>query len=227
MVEPTTTYSPGVGFAGPNPGPQIPSQFGQPPAGYGPPIPNAFGQLPPPPAPPRRRVGAVVGAIVGALVVLGGLVVGAILLFGSATIDTERAEAEISRISQEQLGLTPSSVTCPEDVEVAAGSTFPCAAVLDGQEVTFLVRQDDDQGNVTINSDGFAAVSKIEELLAQQVSAEFGLDVTAVCGDGERVIVGGAGTAFSCVVTNTADPTDFVLVDGTITDNQGTVEFDL
>ena len=58
-------------------GPTAP-QYGPPAAPYGPP-PAGFGQ---PPA-PRKRTGAIIGAVVAAVLVLGGLVVGALLLFGT------------------------------------------------------------------------------------------------------------------------------------------------
>ena len=108
------TY-PSPSFSPPSP------QYGPPAPPYGAPAPG-FGQ---PPA-PRRRTGAIVGAVVAAVLLLGGLAVGALLLFGTRTLNTTEAEREVARVTEEQAGVAPTDISCPEDIKAQAGGTFPC-----------------------------------------------------------------------------------------------------
>jgi hypothetical protein len=189
-----------------------------PPYGAGPPV-------PPPPAPARRSTGKIIGIVVAVLVVLAGLAVGALLLFGKSTLDQSKIQSEIVRITQDAAGIAPTAVTCPSGVEAKAGNTFTCTATLDGQPVSYTVSQDDDKGNVHIQSSGFVAVPRIEQLLTDRVGAQSGVTVTAECADGKQVVVGGPGTTISCTVTNSQDAADTLQVTGTVTDLNGTVDF--
>lgn len=45
------------------------------------------------------------------------------------------------------------------------------------------------------------------------------------CANGKQVVVGGKGTTFPCVVTNTDDPNDTLTVTATVTSADGTVDF--
>jgi Domain of unknown function (DUF4333) len=195
------------------------------PTGMYPPY-GSGGPVPPLPAPPKKSsAGKIIGIVVAAVVVLGGLGVGALLLFGRPLLDESRIQSEIVRITQDAAGVAPTDVTCPADVTVEVGAVFTCTATLDGQPVTYEVKQDDDKGNVHINSSGFVAVDKIEGVLAERMKAKAGVDVTASCAGGRKVVVGGPGTKVDCTVTNTADPTDTLDVSGTVADKNGTIDF--
>jgi uncharacterized protein DUF4333 len=131
-------------------------------------------------------------------VVLGALAAAALLLLGTRTLDEAKVQAEVVRITQEQAGVAPTGVQCPDDVAVQAGATFTCTATLDGQPVTYSVRQDDDKGNVTISSGGFVVLPNIEDTLRQRVTDNTGLQTTAQCGRADQqVIVGGPGTTIA------------------------------
>jgi hypothetical protein len=181
-----------------------PAGFG--PAGFGPAAPPAWGP-PAPPAPPRKkRTGLVAGGIAGSVVALGGLVVGAIALFGPSTLVSDDVEREIVRITQEQVGVPAQGVACPEDIPVSAGATTTCTATVDGQPVTFTVRQDDDQGNLTIEHTRLLAAVEVEDALSAQLTAEVGEDIVAVCSaEGQTVLVNEPGTAIPCTAVNVAD----------------------
>ncbi|TFV65681.1 UNVERIFIED_ORG: DUF4333 domain-containing protein [Bacillus sp. AZ43] len=199
----------------PPPGPQ----YGPPPA-YGPP--------PVPQGRPRRgRTGIVVASIVAGLVVLGGLVVGAVLLFGAKTLDTADVEAEISRVTAEETGVAPEDVSCPTDVEAESGGTFSCTASLEDQPVSFTVRQTDDEGNVQIDGDNeFVYVDVVEASLDEQVGALAGVAVISTCDtDGRSVLVDAVGTPITCFVDNAADATDTVEVVATV-DESGEVTYE-
>jgi hypothetical protein len=207
----------------PGPPPATPGQppFGQPPFGQ----PAALG-TPQPPA-PRKRTGAVVGSILGVLV-LAGLVVGGIVLFGTTTIDTAEAERQIAALTEDQVGVATTDVSCPEDVEAEAGGTFSCTGTLDGQAVSFTIEQTDDQGNVQISGDNtLVVVATVERSLAQQVGGEAGVEAVATCdADGRSVLVDPAGTAIACTVTNATDSTDSIDVLATV-DEAGNVGYEV
>jgi hypothetical protein len=186
------------------------------------PVPGAYG----PPAPPQRTSnGRILAGIVSAIVALAGLGVGVWYLFASSPgLDVDKVEAEIVRAT-EATGLTPGSIRCPDDIPVAAGRVDTCGAVVEGQQVTYTVTQSDDQGNVKINSSGFVVVSQVEALLEDRVGAQAGVEVVAECADGARVVVGGPGTTVTCTVSDAADASDSAEFTGTVTDDQGTVDF--
>ncbi|RFU20358.1 DUF4333 domain-containing protein [Geodermatophilus marinus] len=216
---------PPAGFGGP------PAGFGGPPAGFGGPPP--FGAPPagwgqPPAAPKKKRTGAIVGGIVSALVAIGGLVVGAIFLFGATTIDTAEAERQIAALTEDRVGLAASDVTCPEDVEARAGNTFTCTATLDGQETSFTVEQTDDEGNVEFTSDhSYTLVADVEGFLADEIGAQAGVEAVATCeADGRTVLVGATQAPLDCTVTNATDATDSVDVAAEV-DETGTVSYEV
>ncbi|MFD2091514.1 DUF4333 domain-containing protein [Blastococcus deserti] len=198
-------------------------QYGPPGAPYGPPAP-AFGQ---PPA-PRRRTGVIVGAVAATVLVLGGLVVGAFLLFAPKMLKTADAERQIAQLTEQQAGIAPTDVSCPADIEVEAGATFTCTALLAEQPISFTVTQTDDEGNVQITSDNsFVDVATVEASLAQQVGEAAGVEVVSSCDtDGHAVLVDGVGAPISCTVTNAEDPSDSIEVTATV-DESGAVSYEV
>ncbi len=220
----TVIYPSGNGSGGTIPPFGPPGPFGppsQPPAGLGP------QPMPPYPPAPRRRTGLVIGLVAAGLAVLAVLAGGALLLFGTKTIDRSSVESEIVRLTQEQAGVAPTDVRCPDDIEVAAGGTFSCTATLDGQPITYSVRQQDDQGNLYIDSADFIVISRAEESVSEHVLQVVpDVEVTADCADGRQILVDGAGTEITCRVTNAADETDFVDVTGTVAED-GSFTWDL
>ena len=94
---PTPSFGPGAPQYGPPAAP-----FSPPGSPYGYPAPS-FG--PPPVPPPRRRTGAVIGAVVAGVLVLGGLAVGAVLLFGTKILDSAKAEYLIAQATEDQAGI--------------------------------------------------------------------------------------------------------------------------
>jgi hypothetical protein len=216
-LAPQPPFPPTVGYAPPA------APYGQPP--FGPP-PGGFGA--PPPSAPRRRTGAIVGSVVAALMVIGGLAVGALFLFGTTTIDTAEAERQIAALTEEQVGVAAADVQCPEDVEAVAGNSFACTATLEDQPVSFTVEQSDDEGNVQVTGDNqFVVLADVEAALAQLLGEQAQVEASASCAaDGRTVLVDAAGTPIDCTVTNSTDPTDSVDVVATV-DEAGTVSYEL
>jgi Domain of unknown function (DUF4333) len=192
----------------PLPRPAPPSQVphpGLPPYGYGPPLPGRPG----PAERPRRRTGLLLGLVALGVVVVAGLVVGAFLWFrGHVTLDTDKAAAEIGRITQQQFGVAPTDVRCPSDVPLEKGTATTCTARLEGQPTTYQVTQTDDKGNVRISGDDtITTVRKLQDWLAGQVGQQAGVPTTASCDAGGHTVLVGA-TTVHCTVTSTQDPTD-------------------
>jgi hypothetical protein len=203
-------------------GPAAP-QYGPPAYPYVPPAPG-FGR---PPA-PRRRTGAIIGAVVAAVLVLGGLVVGAILLFGTKTLNTVEAERQIAQLTEDQAGVAPTDVSCPVDIEAQSGATFACTASLEGQPISFTVTQTDDDGNVRIESENtFVDVAAVEASLNQQLGEATGVEVVGTCdAAGHSVLVDGVGTPITCTVANAEDASDSVEVTATV-DESGAVSYEV
>ena len=221
MTQPTYP-SPSFGPPAPQYGPPN-APYGPPAPAYGPP-PAGFGQAPA----PRRRTGVVIGVVVTAVLVLGGLAVGALLLFGSTTLDTADAERQITQLTEEQAGVAPTGVSCPADIEAEAGASFTCSASLEDQPISFTVEQTDDEGNVQITSDNsFVDVATVEASLDQQWAELAGVDVVSTCDTGgHSVLVDGIGTPISCTVTNAEDASDSVEVTATV-DESGAVSYEV
>jgi hypothetical protein len=209
-------------YSTPSFGPTAP-QYGPPAAPYGPP-PAGFGQ---PPA-PRKRTGAIIGAVVAAVLVLGGLVVGALLLFGTKTLDRADAEREIAQLTEDQAGVAPTDVSCPADIEAESGATFACSASLEDQPISFTVTQTDDDGNVEISGDNsFVDIATVEASLNEQWSEAAGVGIVSTCdADGHSVLVDGVGTPIPCIVANAEDASDSVEVLATV-DESGAVSYEV
>src|SRR5215212_5799859 len=87
---------------------------------------------------------------------------------------------------QPAYGAGPADVRCPDEIRAEAGATFACTATADGQPVTYDVRQDDDQGHLTINYDRLLKVAEVESVVAQQVGSDVDVDVNVECPPADR-----------------------------------------
>jgi len=67
---------------------------------------------------------------------------------GTSTLDVDQAEVEIQKGLKQQLKLKTVDVSCPEEVEIKAGSKFQCSVKGDNDTGTVEVTQKDDQGNI-------------------------------------------------------------------------------
>lgn len=180
------------------------------------------------PTPPRRRrTGLIVGVVVGVLALLGALAAAAVLLLAPRQLSTADVQSEIVRVTQEEVGVAPVDVRCPESIEVVAGSTTTCTATLDGQALTYGVRQDDDQGNLTITHDRTLLVAEVDAATSALLSAEVGEEVVVACGvEGQTVLVNAPGAPMSCGAANVADPTLTAALTVTV-DEAGTVAYEV
>ena len=185
---------------------------------------TGFGQ---PPA-PRGRTGIIVGAVVAAVLVLGGLAVGAVLLFGARTLDTAEVERQIVQLTEDRTGVAPTDASCPADIEAERGATFACSASVQGQPISFTVTQTDDDGNVEVAGDNtFVDVATVEASLTQQLGEAAGVEVVTTCdAGGHSVLVDGVGRPIPCLVANAVDAADSVEVTATV-DESGVVSYEV
>jgi hypothetical protein len=195
-------------------GATYPQPYGQPVHGAGPDLPPGYPPLPPA---PKRSTGKVVGIVIAVLVLLGGLGAAALFVFGTRTVQPESVQQEIVRITQTAVGVVPADVRCPDEIRAEAGATFACTGTVDGQPVTYDVRQDDDQGHLTITYDRLLKVSQLESTVADQVGKDVEVAVTVTCEPaGHAALVNAPGTPIACTATNATDPTDSAKINVTV-----------
>src|SRR5919107_1350714 len=114
-------------------------------------------------------------------------------------------------------GFPPADVRCPNEFRPEAGATFAGPATVDAQPVTYDVRQDDDQGHLTINYDRLLKVAEVESVVAQQVGSDVDVDVNVECPPADRtVVVNAPGTPIACTATNATDPSDSAAITVTV-----------
>ena len=160
-----------------------------------------------------------------ALVVLAGLGIGALFLFGPRTVEPQSVQNEIVRITQTAVGVAPTDVRCPAEIKAQTGGTFTCTASVDGQPVTYDVRQDDDKGHLTITYDRLIKVIDLQNTMATRIGKDVDVTVNVTCGPGGRtVVVNAPGTPIACTATNATDPTDSAKIDVTV-DATGTPSY--
>jgi len=68
---------------------------------------------------------------------------------GTSTLNVDEAEAQIEKGLQQQLNLPTVDVSCPDEVEIKAQSTFDCPVKAGNDTGTVEVTQKDDQGNIS------------------------------------------------------------------------------
>ncbi len=133
------------------------------------------------PARPSLRVGTV------ALTALVGAVLGA-GCGRPAVLDVDRAEARIASSLAETFDIEVSSVRCPDEVRVRAGSTFACSARLEQGSLEVDVRQADDAGALRVEpTQAVLVTARVEtdivEVLADRFSRD---DVEVSCPGGPQ-----------------------------------------
>jgi hypothetical protein len=114
----------------------------------------------------------------------------------------DEAKAFVSRALAADVGEPPASVTCPELVKLKAQETFQCTADYGGGAVaTVVVRQQDDQGNVTVESvSGILVANKAEAAIARGLGEQLNVHATVDCGP--RVRPAAAGAVFTCAASD-------------------------
>ena len=129
--------------------------------------------------------------------------------------DYEKLETAIAaelNTQYESISRQVAAVECPRpDDAPKSGDTITCVADLDGEDVRVETTFTDDDYNVD-----FATIDTVYDLddtaggLAEQISAEYGFDVTVECGDGIKVVE--VGSTFECSAADRSGDTRAVVV---------------
>jgi hypothetical protein len=120
---------------------------------------------------------------------------------GGKTLNMKNAREFISSTLERQVGEKPTDVTCPHKVAIETGKTFECTATFGKPVANVLIVQNDDKGNVTMQSiTGILIASKLENAIAEDFGNKLNAKITAACGD--RVRAATPGETFTCDVTD-------------------------
>ena len=135
-----------------------------------------------------------------------------------------RAQDFVSSALEALSGQRPDSVTCPGSVKIEASTTFECTARFGDIEATAVVRQDDDQGNVSlVASRGILFANAAEEMIAKGIGERANVHATADCGARVRAAV--PGETFTCQVKDARGTSGSVEV--SVKDTDGNVQWRL
>lgn len=141
---------------------------------------------------------------------------------GESTIDAEKGERFIREVVTEQVAARVRTVSCPDDVETKKGATFTCSVTgMDGSRGDVLVRQRDDDGNVTVDAP-FLHVREAETVMAEQIAKEIKAeDVKVAC---PEIVVVKKDALFTCRATSEEKERE---VSARLTDEQGRFRYRL
>lgn len=138
-----------------------------------------------------------------ALVLLVPAAAGCQFSFSSGGPDYEKLESAISdelntQYSSMATARQVSGVECPRPSDPPkAGSSFNCIADLEGNDVRVQVNFTDDDYNVDFSTlDVVFDLAETGQGLSEDVSKDYGFEVTVSCGDGLKVVA--VGESFEC-----------------------------
>jgi hypothetical protein len=143
---------------------------------------------------------------------------------GGKKLNIDKAKEFIAGLLEKETGAKP-TVTCPESVKIEKDKTFECtAAWTGGATAKVTLKQDDDKGNVTVQSaTGILVSTKLEKQIADHFGKANNKHVDAACGD--RVRPSTVGLEFQCEIKDAQGSTAKVNVK--VKDDQGNVDFAL
>ncbi|MDQ3365206.1 MAG: DUF4333 domain-containing protein [Myxococcota bacterium] len=143
---------------------------------------------------------------------------------GGKSLNMDKAKKFVGGSLAVETGEEPTEVSCPDKVKIEKGTSFDCTVTFGGPTAKVTMRQDDDEGNVTVTAiSGILISRKAEGIIAKEVSSTVNAQVTVDCGD--RVRTAKAGEAFSC--TATAPDGAKAQIDVIVKDDQGNVRWAL
>ncbi|MBW4621980.1 MAG: DUF4333 domain-containing protein [Cyanosarcina radialis HA8281-LM2] len=142
---------------------------------------------------------------------------------GGKSQTVRQLETQISNLLSPQLGVPITSVNCPSNVEIKAGSQYECQAVVDNTPFTVELNIQDASGAFKVNSKGIVLLPKIERSIAANVKQQKGIDITVNCGG--QIKVARAGDTFECQATLPGGKTQPAKI--TVNDDYGNVRFEL
>ena len=140
---------------------------------------------------------------------------------GRNKLDMDKVVTFVSGAIESYTGSKPSSVICPEQVEVAKGGAFVCTIEVAGLPGTVALTQPDGEASISLVSvTGIIASNKLEAEIQKQLTPA---DDTRKVDCGRRVHPSKPGGALTCDVKLGSDVVAHVAV--TIKDDANNVSF--
>ncbi|MGV9415583.1 DUF4333 domain-containing protein [Nocardia sp. NPDC003693] len=103
-------------------------------------------QWPQQPAPAKKKTGLIIGAVIAALVVLGGIVAGVVVLTAKDQLDNSAVQTGVTKVLKDSYGIEDvQDVSCPSGKKVEVDKTFECSVKVGGEakKVTIKITKDD------------------------------------------------------------------------------------
>ncbi|MBA3498903.1 MAG: DUF4333 domain-containing protein [Myxococcota bacterium] len=143
---------------------------------------------------------------------------------GGKKLNIDKAKEFIATLLEKETGAKP-TVTCPDSVKIEKDKTFDCTAAFGtNASAKITIKQNDDQGNITVQSaTGILIANKLEKQIGEHFGKANNKHVDAACGD--RVRPSTAGLEFQCEIKDAAGSTAKVNVK--VKDDSGNVDFAL
>lgn len=155
---------------------------------------------------------------------------GSVNIGGNKLDETKLEDTIESDLSNAVDSGTAVSVDCPADVEIKAGATSECTAMIGSQALIYKVEQTDDEGK--FNADPTMAVidlDKAQTVIAGQIAEQAGGEWTLTCepaGTARIYVIAVDGT-FTCAASGTdGTNTDEADIKVTVTDLDGNVSWE-
>ncbi len=142
-----------------------------------------------------------------------------------AVLDGPRSEERIAERLAEAYEVEVRSVTCPDDVEVEEGATFPCTARIGDERVEVDVRQSDGEGTLEVASRAaILSTPRVEEDIASTLADRFERDEVTVTCEGPEVRIEEPEATFTC---EAVDGDEAKLVEVRVRDARGALAYTL
>lgn len=142
-----------------------------------------------------------------------------------AVLDGPRSEERIGERLAEAYGIDVGRVTCPEDVEVEEGASFPCTAAVGDETVEVDVRQTDDEGTLQVTSRAaILSTDRVEADIATTLADRFERDDVEVTCEGPEVRIEEPEDTFAC---EAVDGDETKAVEVRVRDTRGALAYTL
>jgi hypothetical protein len=132
----------------------------------------------------------------------------------SSTLDSKAVESTIrAQLRRDFAGAPVGRAKCPDNVKKKTGKQFTCTATVSGEPVPITVTQTDrDPGYRTLREVAVLDIAKVQNFVQMQYDQQVGVQVTASCAPGKRVLVVRPQTQIPCTVTDSQGTADTVQV---------------
>lgn len=136
-------------------------------------------------------------------------------------VNPSNVEETLKSFFAQRTGVTMTSISCPKDLQLKAGSLFSCQATAENQTFPINVQVRSNQGDFGIEVKGLLILSKLQEQIQDTLQQRTGIQITADCGASLRITK--AGDTFNCKIRNDQGQSQTVLV--TVEDDLGRVRW--